>query len=156
MDGSFNLFSIAVPGIYQILCKTTNKVYIGEASNLLDRFATHYTRFERGLHDNIEMQSDWNNYGKDDFLATILFCGSEWGDKEKRLTKEKELILEYEPNTIYNKHPQTPSNNASHRIVCEICGQRYDSINQACKNLGESETDIRRKLHNNYPGYKII
>jgi GIY-YIG catalytic domain len=162
--------------VYKITCVHTKKVYVGEASNVLDRLATHFARFRRGIHDFVEMQQDWSQYGLEGFTATIVVCGLEWEAKDKRLAKEDQVLRQYDPEAVYNSHPlkeknvknfvfYVPAVAKNYRMVCEICGQLFDSINnvknkvfyvQAVGVLGESETDIRRKLNNSYPGYRII
>lgn len=44
----------------------------------------------------------------------------------------------------------------NYRVICEINGQRFESIHQASKHLNISENSIRRRLFNKQPGYLII
>jgi hypothetical protein len=41
-------------------------------------------------------------------------------------------------------------------LVCEINSVRFESIAEASRKTGESETRIRTKLYNKHPGYVII
>ena len=104
------------------------------------------------------MQQDWNTYGKDCFTATFIVFGPEWADKTKRVEKEDQILRQYKLEEVYNKHPctKTPVDVKNYRVGCNIRGQLFNSIGEAVRILGESETDIRRKLNNNYPGYTII
>jgi hypothetical protein len=87
----------------------------------------------------------------------ILFKGESFLDKKKRLEKEKLIISSYNPNQVYNQHPDTVVQKIdNYRIVCEINGERFGSINQASKQLKVSENSIRRKLFNQQPGYILI
>jgi hypothetical protein len=89
---SFNFFSGAQPGIYEIHCKSQNKRYIGEAGNVLDRLAKHNRLLMTNTGECTELQLEWNALGPKQFVAFgaahILYCGPDWGDKEKRLEKE--------------------------------------------------------------------
>lgn len=133
-------------------------MYIGEAGNVLDRLATHYSRFNKRLHDIPAMQQDWDRYGIEGFTATVIVCGPEWADREKRLAKEKLTLQQYKVEEVYNQHPDAKTSKSveNYRIVCEIRGQKFDSVGEASRILGESETDIRRKLVNRYQDYVIL
>jgi len=156
-DNETNFFLYTDPGIYKITCNTNGKVYIGEAKNLLDRINKHYKDLENGLSDCYELQRDWESYGKDCFSVKILLKGEAFSTKENRLLKENEIIKSYKPEQVYNVHPERVFiNKDNYRIICEINGQRFDSISQASKHLEISENSLRRRLFNNKPGYLVI
>lgn len=153
----FNLFNAYGPGLYQILCKANNKCYIGESANVLDRLAKHTRTLEKGLSDCLQLQKDWNQYGASQFEATVICIGTKWQSREARLEKEIEIIRSYKPEEVYNFHPETVKETTeNYRVICEINGNVYKSINEASRLTGESATKIRVKLYNSYPGYLII
>jgi len=154
---SINFFAYTDPGLYRITCSVNDKVYIGEAKNLLDRMNQHFKNLENGLSDCYELQRDWYVYGKDCFTMQILLKGQDFITKEKRLTKETEILNLYKPEQVYNQHPRREIIlEDNYRIVCEINGQRFESIKQASEQLNMSESSIRRKLFNQQPNYVII
>ena len=57
-------------GIYAIINKTKNKVYIGKTLNIEYRIQQHKSALERNVHFNKEMQKDFNN--KDRFCFIVL------------------------------------------------------------------------------------
>lgn len=66
------------PGVYQILCVPTGKIYIGSAVDLWDRWRVHRNdltgRYGRS-HHSIYLQRAWDKYGADAFEFSILeFC----------------------------------------------------------------------------------
>lgn len=61
-----------VSGIYQILCATNGKVYVGSGINLQDRWLNHKSELNRGKHHNIMLQRAWNKYGATSFIFSIL------------------------------------------------------------------------------------
>lgn len=152
----YNFLNAYGPGLYQIYCKVNNKRYIGESINVLDRLSKHTRDLEKNMSSCYALQKDWNQYSSDSFSATILFVGPAWKDRQDRLTKENELIASYSPEQVYNSHPLKIITNENYRVVCEIHGTRFNSLAEARKKLGESETRIRVKLNNDVPGYKII
>jgi hypothetical protein len=152
-----NLFAAASPGVYEIVCKANGKRYIGEAVNMLDRLGKHIRSLLAGHGECVGLQKDWNTFTQTEFEAHVLVSGPEWLDQQKRLDKERDFLLKYQPSEVYNKHPLTikqPKRNQ--RVICEINNVRYDSIAEARRLTGESETRIRAKLRNKCPGYVII
>lgn len=59
-------------GIYQILCVSTGKVYIGSAVNLRQRWSDHRKTLRGNRHSNIHLQRAWDKYGEDAFEFSIL------------------------------------------------------------------------------------
>ena len=59
-------------GIYGITNMINNKIYIGQSSNIQQRFIRHRWELNHNRHSNIYLQEDWNQYGKDNFIFTIL------------------------------------------------------------------------------------
>jgi predicted GIY-YIG superfamily endonuclease len=154
---SFNLFIAIEPGLYEIHCKVNDKRYIGESANVLDRLGKHSRQLLEGAADCMQLQLDWNRFGPDQFEAHILFIGPEWKEKDIRRQKETDIVSSYEPNQVYNEHPSKPRiHTENYRVVCEINGQRYESIAEAHRITGESESRIRAKLAQNFENYRVI
>lgn len=62
-------------GIYQIVCRTTGKRYIGSAASkrgFEGRWATHRKFLCEGKHSSPHFQAAWNKYGADDFYFGII------------------------------------------------------------------------------------
>lgn len=58
---------------------------------------------------------------------------------------------------MYNLHPNlVKQKEDNYRVICEINGIRYQSINEASRQTGERDGCIRTKLNNKLPGYAII
>lgn len=153
----FDFFLGKEPGLYEIYCKVNKKRYIGEAVNVLDRLGKHSRSLLAGENDCTSLQHDWNTYGPDQFEAHILYCGPEWEERKKRLAKENEIICTYEPDQVYNEHPNfLPEKEDNYRYINRIHGVRYESVNEASLKTGEKATRISVKLRNRVPGYEII
>lgn len=149
---SENLISYRLRGLYRITCIKTNKVYIGESSNVLSRSRYHIDGLASNTNDCYEMQADFNQHGIDSFTFHVLFWGPEWADLKKRQEKEKEILSSYAIDQVYNVHPDTPKCfEKNYRIRCRINGQKFKSTK-----LQLSETVIRNRLNNNYPDYEIL
>jgi group I intron endonuclease len=59
-------------GIYKITCTANGKIYIGNATNLLQRKYSHWSSFKRNKHDNPIMQHAWNKYGEQSFVFEVI------------------------------------------------------------------------------------
>jgi hypothetical protein len=61
-----------VPGVYQILCRSTGKLYVGSTVNLRERWYQHRRALRRGEHGNPYLQYAWNRYGEECFEFSVL------------------------------------------------------------------------------------
>jgi len=59
-------------GIYKIINKTTNKIYIGESLDILRRWEEHRNNLNNNKHHSYKLQQDWNTYGQDNFDFKIV------------------------------------------------------------------------------------
>lgn len=59
-------------GIYQILCATNGKYYVGSAINLWQRWQWHRKDLRGDRHYNIHLQRAWNKYGEDAFTFFVI------------------------------------------------------------------------------------
>lgn len=60
------------PGIYEIRCLPTGKIYIGSAVDLRARWSHHQANLRRGTHRNPHLQAAWNKYGAAGFVFSVL------------------------------------------------------------------------------------
>lgn len=140
-----NLIHFVNAGIYQITCLPLNKIYIGESINVLDRLGRHTSALTRQTHDCLQLQTDWNKYGKQHFAIEILFIGEIWEHSIKRIQKQDELILQLSLSQRYN----LPNKENIYRQLIQIDDQQFNSIVEAAQRLQVSETTIRRRLNSN-------
>lgn len=59
-------------GVYKITNNISGKIYIGESENIDRRWKEHLTDFENNNHCNKQLQTDFNNYGKDSFTFEVI------------------------------------------------------------------------------------
>jgi group I intron endonuclease len=70
-DGEHYLKNIT--GIYKIVNKINNKIYVGQAFNLYDRWKYgHIWSLKNNRHSNIHLQKSYNKYGEDNFYFEII------------------------------------------------------------------------------------
>lgn len=59
-------------GVYQILCVSNGKIYIGSAVQMCSRWDQHCHSLRRGNHRNIHLQRAWDKYGEANFEFAVL------------------------------------------------------------------------------------
>lgn len=66
------IYALQKCSIYEIKNKTTGRVYIGRARTVKERLSSHRYNLRANKHVNKLLQSDWNKYGEDDFVFSII------------------------------------------------------------------------------------
>lgn len=79
-------------GIYMILNKINNKVYIGQSINVDNRLDGHLRELRKGKHINVHLQGAFDKYGESNFDFTVL-CKAPF---EQLNTLEEYYILNFE------------------------------------------------------------
>lgn len=59
-------------GVYAILNVLNDKVYVGSAVDLSDRFRLHLLHINRGSHHNRHLQKAWLKYGAQAFVFVVI------------------------------------------------------------------------------------
>jgi len=59
-------------GIYQIRNLTNGKLFLGSALNLPGIINSNKFQLKSGAHPNKVLQTDWNEFGSDDFAFEII------------------------------------------------------------------------------------
>ena len=78
-------------GIYSITNLINGKRYIGQSTNIQQRFVQHRSNLKKGKGENPHSLNAWNRYGEDNFMFEILLlCDEEDLDK-----MEKKFIEQY-------------------------------------------------------------
>lgn len=89
-----------ITGIYQIQSKIKpNRIYIGSAVDITNRWASHLSELKKNKHDNGKLQNHYNKYGKDDLLFSIItLCNrEELIPINKIIRPEQFFIWAYDP-----------------------------------------------------------
>jgi len=157
-EQEIDLTAYAVPGIYEIRCIPKNRVYIGESENLLARLGKHAASLTQNQHDCTDLQQDWNQFGLQGHSFRILRHGPSWNTVEKRRTEEAIILKQKQQKffSVYNTD-RIATFTKNYRRLIEIHNKVYDSVAAAQKEVGVSETTIRRRLRDpKYPTWKEL
>ena len=96
------------PGIYKITNTHSNRIYIGQAKRLKERWASHSAGLRSNKHQNKFLQNDFNKckeeLGHDDFLIFEVIEVMEGSTKEERNKREEWWISQRYDNqdSCYN------------------------------------------------------
>lgn len=66
-----------ISAVYEIRCLANNAVYIGQTKDYRRRIQEHKRSLQKGRHRNKQMQSDYDKFGEEQFVSTILSSGAE-------------------------------------------------------------------------------
>lgn len=86
-----------ISGIYKIENLYNGMIYIGRSTDIDRRWWQHNKDLENNVHHNKNLQNDWNSYGKEVFLFSILESGLSESELE---SAEQEYIDSVE--NLYN------------------------------------------------------
>lgn len=87
-------------GIYKIENILNGNIYIGQSTNIKNRFKSHKSNLRLNKHCNIHLQYAWNKYGEENFEFSIL----EVCDCSELNEKERNYICKYNSFRIgYNR-----------------------------------------------------
>lgn len=99
-------------GIYGIINKINNKIYIGKSINIYNRIKQHIILLNKeSLDENRYLINSWKKYGRENFEYIVI----EYLEKDENLLKEKELYwIDYYNSTNkefgYNLRLDTSTN----------------------------------------------
>jgi group I intron endonuclease len=83
-------------GIYKIVNKINNRIYIGSTKSFKTRFKNHYNTLTSNKHHNKFMQNDFNKtFCENNFLFEVIEIEN---DKNKRFEKEQHYIDKHYDN----------------------------------------------------------
>lgn len=135
-----------IPAIYIIVNLKTNKVYIGQTSDIHRRQKDHIKSLTKGNHRNRYLQRAWNKYGEKAFKFKVL----EYCSIEKLDEREQHFLDIYIPKGIcYNiaLDAKVPSRGAKRSK------ETREKIRQV--NLGKTLTEEhKRKISIGTKGHK--
>ena len=108
-------------GIYEIINKENNRVYVGESLNITNRWKDHIKMLENNTHYNYKLQEDFNKYGEHVFEFKIHMLI----DENISNDTTKYLLLELEHSRInFHKKYNTEIYNLEDTLDALMTGKR--------------------------------
>ena len=85
---------MAQGGVYKIECRENGRIYIGASLCISARWKEHRYHFRLGRHASRSMQADWDRYGPDAFVFSVLAYEA---DPDARRVLEQRYLDEFQP-----------------------------------------------------------
>ena len=102
--------------VYQITNKENGKFYIGSTCDLKRRLSEHFGELRRKEHYSTELQNDYNIFGRDSFVVSIL----EECEVKSLRDREQYYIDKFNPvKNGYNQSTSAYANNVPHPMYGE-------------------------------------
>lgn len=98
-DCEYGFIEFGLSGIYEIICITNRRKYIGSAVDLGKRWSEHVRQLKENKHHSRHLQRTWNKYGQDDFVFRVI----EYCDKGSLIDREQHYIDTEKP--VFNSRP---------------------------------------------------
>lgn len=125
-------------GVYLIRCIPLGKIYIGSTKqSFRARFSNHCKFLRQGKLANLELQTDFNTYGEENFEFEILFICEE----EETVEKERFFIEELKPQ--YNKIKA--NNNSKTNTGKKFSDEHKNKIREKSKNFRHKDIELITK-----------
>ena len=108
-------------GLYEIINKENNRVYVGESLNITNRWKDHIKMLKNNTHYNYKLQEDFNKYGERAFEFKIHMLI----DENISNDTTKYLLLELERSRInFHKKYNTEIYNLEDTLDALMTGKR--------------------------------
>lgn len=110
-------------GIYEIVNNKGFHKYVGQSSDILNRWRNHLHDLRRNKHGNSHLQNAWNRYGERHFQFSILeFCKPRDLDEREQywiiqLKPEYNIITDVKINYITNQATKEEYNHDEERDI---------------------------------------
>ena len=141
-------------GIYAIINKVNNKIYIGSSKNIYNRKAQHYSELRGNYHENKFLQRSWNKYGENNFEFRVIEIVE---NIDKLLEVEQKYIDKYYDGgkNCYNMNPKAtlPPTSSKKCAIYDLDGKLvkiFKSIRECCKYIGLNKLSISEVTTNQY------
>jgi group I intron endonuclease len=134
-------------GIYCIECKANGKKYVGQSTRLRDRIASHRKDLKKGLHIIADLQNDYNVFGAESIVFSILENLSDDVSSTDITAAELKYVLEL--NSIekgYNK--KLPHESSAKAFTPEL--RQYLKDNNKAR-----DPERRRKISEALMGHEV-
>lgn len=83
-----------IMGVFQIRNKVNGKVFIDNSTNVISKWNRHRAELKFGNHRIKELQTDWNEFGEENFVFEILSEIEPKEESHQDYSKEVKVLQE--------------------------------------------------------------
>lgn len=132
-------------GIYQIGFSSSEKKYIGSATDIKRRKRVHLSYLSNAKHPNSHLQSAYNKYGEGAFeFKVLLYC-----DPENCILYEQMAIDAFSPERLYNIRMEAKSN-----IGLPAWNKGKTGLQTAWNKGKKMSAEEKKNMSKSHKGYK--
>lgn len=136
--------NLNVSGIYQIKNLVNNKIYIGSAANVKNRWKTHKSELNHNKHHSPYLQRAWDKYGIENFEFSILEVVLDINDLIIREQYWMDITECYDSKVGYNL-----SKIAGSRLGVKASDETIEKLRETLwgnqRGLGYRHTDVEKE-----------
>lgn len=143
------------PGVLQVFCTETGKVYYCQSKNLSQKGTQIRNKLKRQATLNTALISDWCPYGDSSFIFSIVVSGPEYSSEQAREQKVKDLVNAMGVENTYNTGERDNKEKAVKKLNPDGTFTIYASVSEASRQLNMNIKTLRKKVQNNQDGFSF-
>ena len=131
-------------GVYCIINKVNDKMYVGSSTNIKNRWREHKRALRNGCHVNPYLQKVWNKYGEESFEFKVIA----YTDPDEAIVLEQYILDNYfhlfEYNIAKNATAPMLGRKMSKKAKVKISEANRRRIGENNPNFGKHHTEETR------------
>lgn len=144
------------PGVLQVFCMETGKVYYCQSNNLSQKGTQVRNKLKRKATLNTALINDWYLYGEDSFTFSIVVSGPNYSSEEVREQTVKSLVNQMGIENTYNTGERDNKEKAVQKLNPDGTVTVYSSVSEASRKENMNIKTLRKKVQNNQDGFSFL
>jgi hypothetical protein len=144
------------PGVLQVFCTQTGKVYYCQSRNLSQKGTQIRNKLKNKTTLNAELIKDWSTYGALCFIFSIVLSGPDYSSEEVREQKVKDLVNRVGVENIYNTGERDNKAKKVQKLNPDGTMTVYASVSEASIQENINIKTLRKKVQNNADGFSFV
>lgn len=144
------------PGVLQVFCTQTGKVYYCQSRNLSQKGTQIRNKLKNKTTLNTELIKDWSTYGASCFTFSIVVSGPDYSSEEVREQTVKDLVNRVGVGNTYNTGERDTKAKAVQKLNPDGTITVYASVSEASIQENMNIKTLRKKIQNNADGFSFV
>ncbi len=141
------------PGVLQIFCSQTGKVYYCHSKNLSQKGTQIQNKLRRKAVFNSTLINDWCKYGESGFIFSIVVSGPQYIPDAIRIQTIQDLINKIGIENTYNTEKGDSRKKVVQKLNADGTTVVYSSLSETARREGVNIKTLRKKIQNNEDGF---
>lgn len=144
------------PGVLQVYCEPTGKVYYCQSKNLSQKGTQIRNKLKRQATLNTALINDWVTHGEENFTFSIVVSGADYSSEEVREQIVKNLVNQVGLENTYNTGDRANKEKAVQKRNPDGTVTVYASVSEASRQENMNIKTLRKKAQNNVDGFSFL